>query len=280
MDPGEQEENQFGRLVPPYNLNPHPGQPSDAPPPQQAPASQNGFQPVAYDKQGRPLYAHPAGEPQMVYIARPIDPQGPMVTEKAKERHAQSVKLYPKLNLSEGEYIISAVKRHPIGLLRIWGIAVVIILALVALFIALMMQNASSTVASLSADRATFATIGLGVIAIMMIFAAIGALIGSYVYSNNRFFLTNESVIQETQTSPFSKHEQTVSLSNIEDASFEQHGILQSLLNYGRIRLSTEGDETTYRFKYVSDPKKQVALLNNAVESFKNGRPVDPNEAD
>lgn len=90
----------------------------------------------------------------------------------------------------------------------------------------------------------------------------------------NRFFLTNESVIQEIQISLFSKREQTVSLMNIEDSSYSQKGILQTLFNYGSIRLSTEGDETTYRFNYVADPKNQVAVLNNAVEAFKNGRPV------
>ena len=40
------------------------------------------------------------------------------------------------------------------------------------------------------------------------------------------------------------------------------------------MRLSTEGEETTYRFNYVEDPKAQVATVNNAVEAFKNGRPV------
>lgn len=48
---------------------------------------------------------------------------------------------------------------------------------------------------------------------------------------------------------------------------------------YGSLRLSTEGDETTYRFSFVENPSKQVALLNNAVEAFKNGRPVDPDES-
>jgi hypothetical protein len=95
-----------------------------------------------------------------------------------------------------------------------------------------------------------------------------------YVYTGNKFFLTNESVIQEIKTSLFDKHEQTVSLINIEDSSYEQRGVLQQMLNYGSIRLSTEGDETTYRFTYVANPKKEVAVLNNAVEAFKNGRPV------
>ena len=91
---------------------------------------------------------------------------------------------------------------------------------------------------------------------------------------NNRFFLTNESVIQEIQTTLLAHHEQTVSLANIEDASYQQAGIFQMMFNYGSIRLSTEGDETTYRFYYVSNPKVQIAILNNAVEAFKNGRPV------
>ena len=62
---------------------------------------------------------------------------------------------------------------------------------------------------------------------------------------------------------------------HIEDASYSQRGPMQTILNYGSIRLSTEGEETTYRFDYVSSPKKQIAILNNAVEAFKNGRPVE-----
>ena len=102
-----------------------------------------------------------------------------------------------------------------------------------------------------------------------------GGYLAVWVYMNNRFFLTNESVIQEIQLSVFVHKEQTVSLMNIEDASYSQKGPLQTLLNYGSIRPSTEGEETTYRFDYVANPKVQIAILNNAVEAFKNGRPVE-----
>jgi uncharacterized membrane protein YdbT with pleckstrin-like domain len=111
-------------------------------------------------------------------------------------------------------------------------------------------------------------------ILLLTLLVTLGAYISYSVYTNNRFFLTNESVIQEIQLTLFSHHEQTVSLANIEDASYEQAGILQQIFNYGSIRLSTEGDETTYRFTYVANPKQHIATLNNAVEAFKNGRPV------
>ena len=112
-----------------------------------------------------------------------------------------------------------------------------------------------------------------------MVLFIVLVLIGIYVtysiYTNNKFFLTNESVIQEIQTGIFSKHEQTVNLSNIEDASYTQNGIIQQMFDYGSIRLSTEGDETTYRFSYVAGPKKHIATLTNAIEAFKSGRPIE-----
>jgi hypothetical protein len=76
----------------------------------------------------------------------------------------------------------------------------------------------------------------------------------------------------------FSNREQTVSLGNVEDASYVKNGVIQAMFDYGVIRLSTQGDETTYRFSYAAHPAKQVAKLNDAVEAFKNGRPVNDDD--
>jgi len=126
---------------------------------------------------------------------------------------------------------------------------------------------------SLSESAASFWTIFFPIL-LFCILIGLGMYVIYYVYINNKFFLTNESVIQEIQVSLFSRREQTVSLANIEDASYRQENLIQTLFNYGSIRLSTEGDETTYRFTYVANPKHHIATLNNAVEAFKNGRPV------
>lgn len=192
----------------------------------------------------------------------PIPPQ-------VKARHDESRKLYPHLNLSDGEYILSAIRRHPIGLIKILTIGLALILALMAMYVlAFAGPDDSSSLAGMEG-------IGMAVLGVLVVLVAGGTFVAAYVYNSNRFYLTNESVIQEIQDSLFSRHEQTVSLSNIEDASYKQGGILPTMFNYGTIRLSTEGDETTYRFSYVSNPKNQISILNNAVEAFKNGRPVD-----
>jgi hypothetical protein len=67
-------------------------------------------------------------------------------------------------------------------------------------------------------------------------------------------------------------------LSDIEDTSYAKNGIFQQIFDYGSIRLSTIGDETTYRFSYVANPEKYLAKLNNAVEAFKNGRTVEDSQ--
>lgn len=234
--------------------------------------------PVAYDNQGRPLYAHPPmpersqETTQPVYVTRPLEPASPEVTPEILAKHEESCKKYPQLNLSEGEYIISAVRRHPIGLVPIIGFTgFMVLFCLVSIpFYASYHTHA--------ADASSLPSVAIAaVVAILLsLLFIVGGYIAVYIYINNKFFLTNESVIQEIQLSLFSKHEQTVSLGSIEDASYYQKGVLQYLFNYGRIRLSTMGDETTYRFSYVTNPKQQIALLNNAVESFKNGRPVRP----
>ena len=242
--------------------------------PQAHPAQDPASQPVAYDAQGRPLYAHPyQQQPSVVHIARTLSPEKPTITPEIHRLHERSNRLYPNLNLSEGEYVISAVHRHPVGLIVPLAVGTLVIgLILSVLFNYDLFVEAFSIQGAL-AESSTIAVpiwLFVGVVALSMF-------ISYYVYVRNRFFLTNESVIQEIQTSLFSRQEQTVSLANIEDASFTQRGIAQQVLNYGDIRLSTEGDETTYRFSYVASPKEHIARLNNAIEAFKNGRPVDGN---
>lgn len=239
--------------------------------------------PVAYDANGQPLYSHPASaqaqsqtnvsQPQAVHVVRPSEPEKQIVSDSAKLKHERSMQLYPGLNLSAGEYVISAVKRHPIGLFA--PIAIGIFLIAIA-FTVLFNFDLVVWAFQLNSDK-----VGVSLFIIPIILFIILVIVATYVYyhiyTSNRFFLTNECVIQEIQTGLFTRLEQTVSLSNIEDASFTQIGIIQQIFDYGSIRLSTEGDETTYRFSYVANPKYHIAILNNAVEAFRNGHSVDEN---
>lgn len=260
-------------------------------------------QPVAYDAEGRPLYHHPpelrgttshvksrpemyegnnfhprtraqyANEPGVVHTTRPLEPVVPDISDALRRKHEESKRLYPYLNLSEGEFVLMRIRRHPIGLLipvLLTGF-VLTILATILLLVPDMYQNRMFDQGG--ADLVPAGALVGGILITMILVALVGG-VAVWVYLRNQFFLTNESVIQEIQHGLFSRHEQTVSLGSVEDASFKKYGVMPHLFNYGLMRLSTEGEETTYRFNFVEDPKEQVAIVNNAVEAFKNGRPV------
>ena len=235
--------------------------------PQEQPTGQQGGAPAMPTA---PQNQNDGNQPQIVYVTRPLDPQPHQISPAATQRYEESKRQYPQLNLSEGEYVISDIRRHPIGLLQIWIAVAVVIVALFLILAAVaggVFEGAGGE-SLIPLEVAAIPVLLLSVVALLFGFMSAG------IYNGNRFFLTNESVIQYIQTGLFSKRQQTVSLNNIEDASYSQHGVVQHMFNYGQLRLSTEGDETTYRFNYASNPEKQIAILNNAVEAFKNGRPI------
>ena len=217
-----------------------------------------------FDPRIRSQYAN---EPDVVHAGREIEPKTFAISDDLRDKHDQSVRRYPFLNLSEGEYVILDIKRHPMGMIipiALTGLSLFAILAFATIYPSIMDSGIPMI------DQTTM----LGILMMIALIVVLGGAIVLWVYIQNQFFMTNESVIQEIQESLVSRHEQTVSLGSIEDASFRKSGIMQTLFNYGTIRLSTEGEETTYIFRYVANPKKQVAILNNAIEAFKNGRPV------
>lgn len=215
---------------------------------------------------------------QVVYMARPLEPIKQQISLETQQKHAASCIQYPQLHLSNNEYVISAVKRHPIGLINAWTVVAIVIIILVGGALLLAGHTGTDSTLSQNGGGLGSGSLPLAVLLVpVILLSGLALLFGAIttkVYNANRFYLTNESVIQHIQTSLFAKKEQTISLENIEDASYTQNGIFPEMLGYGNIRLSTPGNETTYRFSNASDPQKQIALLNDAVEAFKNGRPV------
>ncbi len=238
-------------------------------------------QPAAYDVQGRPLYLHPpttktkGATPHeavgVVQVTRSTDPIAVTVSAEMARRHKDSMRQYPFLNLTDGEYVVRNIKRHPAGITFIW-LATSLLSSLVATVWWFLLAHPGSTSSFVGEDNVVAVSMFAGGLVVL---TGLFGWVAATVYKGNKFFLTNESVIQEIQTSLLSTKEQTINLENIKDVSYHQAGIIQQLVGYGSIKLSTEGDDQEYDFTLVSDPKRQVAIINNVVEAVKYGRPID-----
>ncbi len=183
-------------------------------------------------------------------------------------KHEESLRQYPRVHLSKGEYVVMEVRRHPIGLVSIWVLIVLLVVATFAIlpFYSMNRELIASTLSIAAASLPTAASLTFPILALAALFF-LGGLVAVYVYNSNLFYLTNESIIQYIQSSIFSTKEQQINLVNIDDVSYRQQGILQQVLNYGTVRVSTEGDERNpYVFYFVARPQLVVRTINDAME--------------
>lgn len=192
----------------------------------------------------------------------PSEPQHLTPAEQAD--HDRSIHDYPNISFSPTEYVVIDVQRSPWGIARVWLFALLIFLAMGA--IAILMHQTSP----IEMSTAVYAGLFIATIAA----TALVGIVGTHIYRNNSFIVTNERVISHIQTTPFAVRTQNVELEHIEDCSVAQVTPAQHLLNYGSIRLSTVGDEQTYLFTFVDRPREQFSVINRVVQQVDEGEPT------
>ena len=185
-----------------------------------------------------------------------------MKQELVKLHHARSKKDFPELKLEENEYVELAIQRSKLGIVFIWGAAIVGYIALLIALIFLETGIAKNATANLNGFAKSYLYL---IILILFGIITIAALIGTRVYKSNRLYVTNKRLIHHCANSLFSKSVNIIELLSIEDVSFKQDNIADHIFKLGTIRMATVGDETTYTFKYVNTPKDELDAITHLV---------------
>lgn len=194
--------------------------------------------------------------------------QSPEDTELNRRRHEKSLKQYPDVNVDDDEYVILSISRHNIGLLGIIIVSMTLFIFLTSAWILLcFMPNRLE----LAANVKNQLSIILGAVDFLIV---ISAYIGYTTYKANHFTVTNERVIQWIVTGLFNRKKQIINLESTEDISYSQVGIFQHMFNYGTIRLSTTGDESTYTFIMAKNPAKMVEIIGEIAECARENQPI------
>lgn len=179
----------------------------------------------------------------------------------AKIRHSRSKKDFPFLKLEDDEYVeFSFMRARSYLNLLLGGLAVGLVIVLLVFLLVMVSQP------SLGMPGRNFLMI---VLAVMVAAAVIAALLIGRIYKGNRLFVTNKHVIQMTMDAPMASSVNMIDLSSIEDASFSQNGLMEKILSYGTLRLSTVGDETTYTFKYASVSPEELKGVSKLIVAAK-----------
>jgi hypothetical protein len=161
-----------------------------------------------------------------------------------------------------GEKTICEIKRHPIGLLGMYGMTGIVLLGLGVLLLVVVPGFATS------ANRSSLMAISVVIFFVVAMLAGIVLLIAHTVYWGNRWIVTSDSITQITQTGLFQKHSAQVSLGDIEDISVRQDGIFPHMFKYGVIKAETANEHTKFEFTFCPNPNTYAQSIINAREVF------------
>lgn len=162
-----------------------------------------------------------------------------------------------QLMLEPGEHVQTVIHRHIIGLA---GVYIQAIGALAAVFLLSwvvgidLLQGLSGNESLMLAGIA-FLLVALTVFMLFLI---------TTTYWQTKLLLTNRGIIQVLQHGIFHRKISRLSMSDIEDVTTEQKGLLPTLFNYGILHVETSGELKNFAFAYTPNPNKYASLIIDA----------------
>jgi len=190
-----------------------------------------------------------------------------MKTELARVQHARSAKDFPEIDLEQDEHVVLHIRRSRIGVIFIWTVVALMIIALSITLILLAASNGSNN-SVFSMNELSLRYLRLGIFALYVVIF-FGGLVGQNIYNSNQIYVTNHRLIQKSRNSIFAHSTNIIELRRIEDVSFRQSSLIDNLFHIGMLRMSTVGEETTYSLKYVDTPRDEVKTISHLVYECK-----------
>jgi uncharacterized membrane protein YdbT with pleckstrin-like domain len=163
--------------------------------------------------------------------------------------------------MQANEQVICEVKRHPVGLIGVYG-AVGFLLLLSAILVYVVAPSIFSD------NRSQVMAYGSLLFLILVIIGVGFAFINNIIYWGNRWYVTTDSVTQVQQTGLFNKQSSQLSLENLEDVTAEKNGILAQMFNFGVIKCETAGERSKFVFPFCPNPTYYAQEILNARERF------------
>ena len=220
---------------------------------------------AGHDQNGNPLYKKAEEE----LLSEDEVQENERTLEVVKLKHDQSVKQYPGFGIEENEdeFVLKEITRSHIGLVGMW-ISTGFVFVVTVILAILMLLNDNSVISPMSES-----VIPLSAVALLLICVGIAAVvvtwIASSVYKENKIIITNKRIIQVIAKSVFNKKVQTIDGAGVEDVSYHKIGFLSSLMNFGQVKISTVGSESTYALNFVDNPEQVSIEINNLVNALK-----------
>ena len=169
--------------------------------------------------------------------------------------------LHPMVVLRPGERVICEIKRHPFGILSAYfsgAIAIIAVFTLAIVAPSYLEQSGATNLAGPALLAAIILSIGI----------VCGLWIATSIYWQNRWIVTDDSVTQIIQDGLFGRRTSQLSMENLEDVTVDQHGIIQSMFNFGTLKAETAGERSKFVFPFCPNPNAYARKILEVHEAF------------
>lgn len=192
-------------------------------------------------------------------------PQSPVPNSSNTSEEALQKVYNPLSVMRPGERVICHITRHPFGLI---GMYLMSALLLIGAFVGAGLAAHYAT--NLTSRDKMYIFVGAVIFAALILAYMYMA---SYIYNGNRWIVTSDSITQITQVGLFRKQTSQLSLGNLEDVTFEQESILQSMFGFGTLHVETAGEHSKFVFLFCPNPQKCAVEIIQAHEQYMEANP-------
>lgn len=160
--------------------------------------------------------------------------------------------------VDDDEKKLAEIHKHPLGIIFLYVQATVGLVVAVGLAYFLLPVVVTDT------DEAFF--YGNLFAGVSVVLAFVVMLIATFIFRQNRLILTDRNLTQILQYGLFNRKVSQLNMSNVEDVTAIQSGILSTVFNYGTLKIETAGEQMNFIFTYCPNPGYYAKIILDARE--------------
>lgn len=167
--------------------------------------------------------------------------------------------------MQPGERVVCHITRHPFGLIGMYFITAFLFVAVFAA--AALVPHYVTDLTSQDKLYLFAGAVLIGLIILLFMYIA------RVIYNGNRWIVTSDSITQVTQTGLFNKQSSQLSLGNLEDVTFEQGSLIQTMFGFGTLHVETAGERSKFVFPFCPKPQQCAREIIQAHEEYMANNP-------
>jgi uncharacterized membrane protein YdbT with pleckstrin-like domain len=167
-------------------------------------------------------------------------------------------------SLGEREKVIAVTHKHPMYLVLMFMVTIfayALVLLATYLLSPALFNNNTEAVYRTTSFVALFMAVLIGLVFV----------ITTFLYWQTKLIISSENLIQVLQKDLLHTRISRLALTDIEDVTAEQHGLLGTLFDYGNLVIETAGEQANFVFSFCPSPNYIAKELIDAKEDLVSG---------